>query len=178
MSVLNVDLINVNTIASSTGSTAFTIDSGGRVLMPSKPLFQSRGSATQSITVTGNSLVDFNTSIINVGGNYNTTLEGFTAPILGNYLFGSNTRINGLNMTVAAEYFRLYFGVNGTTSSATFGHSIFNVVNTTGNYVTLNITGIISLSANDYVQVFVYSNSDASYSISTQESQFWGFLIG
>ena len=172
-----MSILRVDTIQHSNGTTALTIDSSGRVLSPNKPAFQVRGSALQSITSTGNSTVNYDTVIVNVGGNYSTGNSRFIAPVAGNYLFGSNTRIDSLNMSSAADYHRLYFAVNGSATSATYGHSIVSIVTTVANYLTLNITGLISLSTNDYVQVFVLSNSDISYTILPQESQFWGYLI-
>ncbi len=172
-----MSILRVDTIQHSNGTSALSIDASGRVLSPNKPAFQVRGSAPQSITATGNSTVNYDTVIVNVGGNYSTGNTRFIAPVAGNYLFGSNTRIDSLNMTTGADYHRLYFAVNGSASLALYGHSIVSIVTTVANYLTLNITGLISLSANDFVQVFVLSNSDISYSILPQESQFWGYLI-
>jgi hypothetical protein len=172
MSILRVDQIQ-----HSNGTAALTIDSSGRVLSPNKPAFQVRGSGSQSITSTGNSTVNYNTTIVDVGGNYSTVNTRFIAPVSGNYLFGSNTRLDALNMSSGADYHRLYFAVNGSASTGLYGHSIASIVTTVANYLTLSITGIISLSASDYVQVFVFSNSDISYNILPQESQFWGYLL-
>ena len=172
-----MSILRVDTIQHSNGTAALTIDSSGRVLSPNKPAFQVRATATQSITATGNSTVNYDNPIINVGGNYSTGNSRFIAPVAGNYLFGSNTRIDSLNMSSAADYHRLYFAVNGNLSSSLYGHSIVSIVTTFANYLTLNITGLISLSANDFVQVFVFSQTDTSYSILGPESQFWGYLI-
>lgn len=173
-----MSILRVNEIQHSNGTAALTIDSSGRIITPSNVAFQARGSATQSVTTTGNTTVQYNTATINRGNNFSTANFRFISPVSGLYLFGSNTRIDALNMSSGADYHRLYFAVNGAASSSLYGHSIVSIVTTVANYYTLNITGIISLGIGDYVEVFVLSNSDVSYNILPQESQFWGMLVG
>ena len=45
------------------------------------------------------------------------------------------------------------------------------------NYISLTITSLIQLNANDYVEAWAYSSTDTSWTLQ-RESIFYGYLVG
>ena len=72
------DGAKVNTIKHTAGTTAMTIDSTGRILTPARPSFHVATSATQD----GGTVVNWNTKIFDIGNNFDTSTNLFTAPII------------------------------------------------------------------------------------------------
>ena len=85
-SILNVDQIN-----NAAGTTALTIDSGGRVITSVRPYFLAQ--AIHSDTSYSNQVVPFPNVIENDGSHYSTSDNAFTAPVTGLYLFSYS--VNG-----------------------------------------------------------------------------------
>ena len=89
--------LKVNTIQQTGGTSAFTIDSAGRVKMPNQVLFQGVSqtiSGSTYTTYTADAAGDGYTlnltnlgGLINIGGHLNVTSGIFTAPIAGLYEF-------------------------------------------------------------------------------------------
>jgi hypothetical protein len=90
MSILNVGTVQASTISSSTGTTAFTIDSSGRVSSSQNISFKAYSNAT-NVSYTTTSTVIWNLTQHNLGNCYNTSNGRFTAPITGTYHFGFHT---------------------------------------------------------------------------------------
>ena len=73
-------------------------------------------------------------------------------------------------------YFRVYITKNNSTDTNTNLHAIVgNGIST--NYENLQVSGTLQLSDGDTVKVFIYSDSDSSWT-SQGEGHFSGFLIG
>ena len=80
--------IKLDTIKSSGGTTAMSIDSGGRVLMPARVCWMFIQSGTFTITgETSTSRAKWDTEVVNIGNAWNGA-DGyrlFTAPVAGTY---------------------------------------------------------------------------------------------
>tara|TARA_B100000927_G_scaffold238836_1_gene199829 strand:- start:44 stop:586 length:543 start_codon:yes stop_codon:yes gene_type:complete len=83
----NITNVNTGTIKDSTGNTtAMTVDSSGRVLMPARVcwMFTSSG----GFTIAGGSetaKVNWDTQVVNIGSAWNGSNREFTAPVAGTY---------------------------------------------------------------------------------------------
>jgi len=154
------------------------MDQSGRVTMPAQPAFFAAGSGT-TINNGADTKVSFGTEVFDIGSNYSTSTSRFTAPVGGVYLFKSVVRVPlaGSNMR-----FDMLFTVNG---SGRAGEGI-NQQNTNDPSVSSSV--IISLSANDYVEVWVNQNSGSNGSTSSSlnlaqggtehATHFCGYLLG
>ena len=164
------------------GSTTFTermrISSAGHVTKPFNPMFKVNLASSPAQNSSGWKKIPFSVDTgfyFNIGGNYDTTNYKFTAPVDGFYQFGLNQRIDGGN----GNYFRVAFWINGSDQSGNNypgGMSIYRD-NDGFNYVSLTISCLIKLDANDYVEPYAYSNTDTAWTLQ-DESQFYGYLVG
>ncbi len=169
LATIAADGIEVDTIKNTSGTTALTIDSAGRMLTPARPAFHAKRSgsaAWHSLGGSGSStVIPLDATTYNVGGCYNTSNYRFTAPVAGIYFFHAQIYHD------ANSYFQVRLKLNdndlvfsqnreqGTTKSASISYQ---------------------LAVNDYVEVTgAISNSDTDdwYGASTY-SYFCGHLVG
>jgi hypothetical protein len=164
-----------STVLSTSGTKRFAIDTSGRVTKPYQPSFQASraiSQANQTAFTSDSEVLQFGSTIHNIGGHYNTSTYRFTAPVSARYIFCCTARFDGIT---AGSYTRLYFTVNNSPNSYTYGHSISGN-NHSVDYETTTISALINLNAGDYVQVLGGRNGGGG---SLQfESQFSGMLIG
>ena len=79
-------ILKVNTLQDSTGTTAMTIDSSGRVLQPAKPCFFAHfSSGTFEITSSNSTKTPLDATDVNIGNCWSTTNYEFTAPVAGEH---------------------------------------------------------------------------------------------
>jgi len=157
--------LKVGTIQDHANSTtAMTIDSAGRVLQPTKPVFNAFRPTGADIG-SGNTYV-FNDTSVNIGGGFNTSTGKFTAPIAGTYFFSttcltsSNAAANDLQIRVD--------GTNIAQARVDVGSAAHN---------SISITVIATLTANQVVDVYV-AGGGGMYGSSGRFSTFCGYLIG
>jgi len=152
------------------------IDQDGNVTKPHNAMFKAGMTASDVKTSSGWHKISYNTTsghFFNIGGHFDTSNYRFTAPVDGYYHFGCNQRFDGGN----GNYFRLVFYKNGSADSLyPHGHAIYRD-NDGFDYVSLTITSLIYLAANDYVEAWGYSQNDTSWTLH-RESQFYGYLVG
>lgn len=147
------------------GTTSFQIDSSGRVMMPYQPCFHathSNNSLTTGEIVWGN-------SIFNTGSNYSTSTGRFTAPVSGNYFFRAHTLIS--NASSGEARIAIY------KNSAGYGGLRFITIKPANQWWTLICEGHVSMTANEYVSVYMETNPGTLYSDSAYNS-FSGHLVG
>ena len=156
-------IIKVDTIQNNGGTTGLTIDSGGRVLMPARPMFHCDRTGLSRINSSAQ-VVDW-TEQLDVGGNFAS--NQFTAPIAGNYYFQFNMLIlvNGSSNVD----FRLRKNSSGTLAIG------YAADNNGANWHMQTVSGIFALAASDTVEVYVGSTAQFHEG---QYSQFQGFLVG
>ena len=144
------------------GTTAMTIDGSGRILTPARPSFHVATSATQD----GGTVVNWNTEIFDIGGNFNTSTNLFTAPIAGVYCFNCTALQagNGAQMTIAI---RKNAHNDGQFYARTDGDG--------GEHHGCSVTALFNLAVNDTVEVYLHAGRIYG---DVQFTNFTGFLLG
>jgi hypothetical protein len=147
------------------------IDSIGRITMPYQVSFRAALSADISITNTSFNKITYNTTDYDVGSNFNTSTNRFTAPIAGKYLFCVTYNTYGVN---SGSQSRSAIYRNGNR------HQMLsmNYADVTGDHV-FSAPIVMNLAANDYIEVFTGSD-DSSYNLSGtfEWNTFSGYLLG
>jgi hypothetical protein len=142
----------------------FKVTNEGIVTAPNHPVFDVSTTATGGLT----GVITYNTVYVNVGSHYSTSNGRFTAPVAGTYMF-STMFIRNANGNVA----RRRFIKNGSTSAIHNRHFRSDSVGSYGDNGALIV--IVTLAANDYVQVDHYAGNSHG---GTAYEQFSGYLIG
>jgi len=139
------------------------IDTSGRVLMPSQPMFTAyRGS--YSLPTQAWTQIVYDNCTLNRGSGYSTSTGRFTAPVAGYYYFEAIGEGGG-------NAFHTLISVNGATPT---GHG-----DTAQNWTSSNVSRqalVVSLNTNDYVTVSHYI--DSGKTMTNNRSHFHGWLIG
>tara|TARA_R100001015_G_C4545475_1_gene108536 strand:- start:287 stop:781 length:495 start_codon:yes stop_codon:yes gene_type:complete len=159
----------VQNIKHTNNTTAMTVDTSGRILTPTRPAFQARGSNESYVTTNP---VPFPTAEVNIGSCYNTSTYKFTAPIAGVYYFYAYVYFK----CTATEYSNIQFSKNDSTDYESSAGSLF----ATGGgsvYGTHPTIAVLSLSASDTIKVAFHSSTGDYYN-GEDESVFGGFLLG
>jgi len=167
LSKLHVNEIN----AKDSDNTAMTIDSSGRVTTPARPAFSARRHSNQDFSGSGNHKAEFPTAEFNIGNHYNTSNSKFTCPVAGVYLFAVHVYI------YTSDNPEVNFYINGTNKARMTNQQAHTNVNPNS----ANGTKLFNLSANDEVEVYIYTNQASSMywgSTDTPASFFCGHLIG
>ena len=148
-------------------NTAMTIDNAGIVTKPLQPAFDAYSNQNAYSSGTSISSTNINTTRLNTGNHYSTSGQRFVAPVAGVYQFNYRTMING---ATSNAHLRMY--KNGSTISGSDAH----YSSTSGtSWNAWSISLLVSLAANDYVQIGHTSN-ESIYGNNYQS--FNGHLIG
>tara|TARA_B100000927_G_scaffold76219_2_gene60670 strand:- start:1000 stop:1593 length:594 start_codon:yes stop_codon:yes gene_type:complete len=156
--------LKTGTIQSTSGTTAMTIDSSGRILKPAIPRFSARmnGSGNSGHSQSWTTMV-FDNTLVNNGNCYNTSNGQFTAPVAGDYWFSTHA----LQMSSSPSYGMLKWLKNGSTNFT--GNKCYST--TYDSWMSLSI--ILTLAANDTLVVQSYNRfNKADY------GSFQGYLLG
>ena len=148
-------------------TAALLIKSSGAVTTPYQPAFYAYPlgggiASTSSYTTPG---LD-NTSH-NIGNHWNTSTVTFTAPTAGYYYFKFAVYWNSTN-----GYSRLRIEKNGTD----INH--YNIKPGLGGDHSQEVSGIVSMSANDTIKPQVQSDQSNSYFRAKNHTYFEGYLLG
>lgn len=142
---------------------------GGWITMPYQPMFSAFATnATGLTTDATRRIMPFQTEQTDVGGNYDTTTSRFTAPVAGTYFF----QFYCLQLNGTASHF--YFYKNG--AQLTPGSGDARAITASSNEGNVAGTGVFTLAAGDYIQV--YYNSDSGGNVYGAHGGFSGFLVG
>lgn len=128
------------------GVNRMSINSSGIVTKPNQPAFHAFMNAAGA-TYT-NTVVPFETAILNNGNHYSTSTYRFTAPTNGIYEFHVAALVRAQNSTGYTE-----FGFRKNGSNIGQRGNAYIVSSGTGHSSGV-ITAVLSLSSNDYVDVF------------------------
>ncbi len=159
--------------AAGSGGNHLVIDSSGRVTMPNQPSFLSSGGGQGTLTTNTNTVLSLNYSVTNVGSHYNTSTSAFTAPIAGLYKFYFQIYTqNGANVKSIA------WRKNGSEISFGGDTAISFQGGTNISDVTISGSVILSLAANDYIQIGVRNLGSANLTWYAGHSWWYGYLIG
>ena len=155
------------------GTTRLAIDGSGRMTLPYQPSFGARGLSSSS---TQQDLV-FTAIRHNVGNHYSNSTGRFTCPVAGTYLFGW-TNI-GYNTN---DVYRYYIRVNGSSNISGTGNDTHLRIDTGATGSEYGTNGMfvwpVQLSANDYVNIYYYSDGGTGTYTGSDYPQFWGHLLG
>lgn len=168
MSILNVGTLRVDTIQSSTGTTALTIDTGGRVVSPNRPSFLAYN-VTNNQSVADSAVIAMTGTYDNNGNHYNTTNSRFVAPVAGEYFFWASL----LTGNAAAYSGDGRFWKNGANTQMAFyasGDTTTVLRKSVG-------MAIINLAVNDYVEVRSGGTNQYLGSATVAHTQWGGFLL-
>ena len=160
--------LKVNELQHTGGTTALTIDNGGRILQPTKPAFKAYAvGGWQSVAASGIWYnLTFNLEDHDIGGHYNTSTYTFTCPSTGVYFFGAQYQHD------ANDNARVRLYANGTTSIGMTENS------TQGDHVQVYATHYMTAGQTVVAQAkFGNVNADDWFA-SLQSSFFFGYLIG
>ena len=175
-------ILKVNTIQDATNSnTAMSIDSTGRILTPARPAFSvkkvnSGGGASL------NGHITFDTVTFNVGSGWDGTNK-FQAPIAGIYSFSLNAFTANNSGGVLADGNEVKVYLEQDTDSSFGSPTVFGITYTylsgTAGFFNVSMSGLASLSANEYVRVnvasgYIYTSTAAS----NISPIFSGYLLG
>ena len=163
---------NGNALFSSDGSGTVTLDSNFSGVLPSNtPAFMARRSSTQAMANGVDTKVIFDSEISDTDSAYDTSTGRFTVPSGkgGKYYIHSKLRWAETDDWDSCE---LYVFVNGSALSYMSSWWVQR------NNSTQSSSGILTLNAGDYVEIYCYQGSGSSRNISNH-CVFNGFrLIG
>ena len=159
------------------GTKDVAFDNGGRVTMPSQPSFLVRGNTGGWVTVISNNEtnVAFGNAVFNVGGNFSTSTNRFTAPIAGKYLIHFHCYLRLGNYNDDNEYATTRIYKNGSVYE---NYHVITGYNNNGDADQISpITAIVDMAVNDYVTAGVKAN-DGNAQFYQPNCNFTGYLIG
>ena len=179
--------LKVGTITTSTGSGTITIPSGVTLSgggIDNTPAFSASIGSNQTLSDATDTKANFDTEAFDSDGAYDTSNKRFTVPSGedGKYFFYARGRFN---MSANQSQFDISIRKNGSEIaknriySGSAGTKIFN--STT--FFSYDVSAITTLSATDYVEVYVMSNdtggNNITFNSGTVHSEFSGYkLIG
>ncbi len=165
----SVSALKTGTIQSTNGTTAMTINTGGQILMPTRPAFDAGPVGT---IAHGLNPIPMTNVRINNGSHFNSSNGTFTAPVTGTYFFFMNWL--GSNATTVH---RFYFRYNGNK----FNETHARVDQSQGedyNATSLQIIKVLNANETMAVSHAADNNSSAAYSDNNPGYQgFGGFLL-
>tara|TARA_R100000353_G_C6497916_1_gene193449 strand:+ start:348 stop:956 length:609 start_codon:yes stop_codon:yes gene_type:complete len=157
-------------VSSSAANGSIKVDSSSRVTTPSNCYFSAVKTTQQSLSAGTWTLANLESTEYNVGSHFDTSTDRFTAPIAGYYSFVYTayflTGVNGY----------LYTALKKNGSFIQYGMGL--QTNSHSNDNTLTSSLIHSLSANDYIEMWVYHGAAGSLNQGTTRTRFSGYLIG
>ena len=137
------------------GTERMRIDSSGLVTAPYQTGFKINKQAnSQAIAANTWTRISFNnttsTGCFNTGSAYSTSTNRFTAPVTGKYLFTVSVNILP---TIAGQMY-IDFGINGSNNVSMEAINVY-----TTSTMTLTSSTVVSLSANDTVEVDIFATT-------------------
>ena len=159
-------IIKVNNIQNSSGTSALTIDSSGRVTRPQLIAFTAYSNSNSSVSVSVGNKVPYDAVTLNKGNAYDASTYVFTAPVAGVYWFSYSVWNNTSNTG------RTGFYVNGTP----YGRSDYPIGtrNHSSYYQNDSASSAIELAVNDTVDIRPYAAGVDVFGT----NYFSGYLIG
>jgi len=151
------------------GTTGLLLSSGGIPTTPLRPAFYIRKTGSQSVG--SGTTVTFDTAVTNIGSNYSTSTNSFTAPVAGFYSFTGKVWINRNGLAYVA--FTPY--INGSAIAGGAGAYTDASGVSSGN-LTYIVTIQYYLNLNDAFSFKV--ECPAGSVIIDNSGYFCGFLVG
>jgi hypothetical protein len=139
-------------------------------------MFLAVNSAAQSFAHNTNAKVQFNSEVFDTGNNYDpTTNYRYVVPSDGKYFISAQIRMNGGGNTLTLGLFQLY--LNGSSKVSSYWNT-----NDGEAAMVNNISIILDLSANDYLEMYYQNNnnpnaSTMAYSSTTYNNWFLAYKM-
>ena len=149
------------------GDTKMRISHEGYVTTPYQPSFYAYPQGGGIASTNGYTTPGLDNTSYNIGNHWNTSTATFTAPTAGYYYFKFAVYWNSTN-----GYSRLRIEKNGTD----INH--YNIKPGLGGDHSQEVSGIVSMSANDTIKPQVQSDQSNSYFRAKNHTYFEGYLIG
>jgi hypothetical protein len=149
---------------------ALSIDTAGRATMPYQPGFSVRQSAQANIDCSSSNYIPFRhilTTNFNTGNHFSSSTGRFTAPVAGNYIFGTTIRYDAFS----GSYLYVSIVKNGSLFYAR------ELTSLTGSYLHASVHTIMNMAASDYCNVTVRCVGDSNIHIDN-DCNFYGYLLG
>lgn len=141
------------------GTERMRVDASGRVTKPYQPAFTAQPTSfTGSGGIAGTPTFIFATTLLNIGGHFNTSNGRFTAPVAGNYFFSYS--ITAASSSKNARYFRVRLKKNGAV--VLNPHSTISDETGDADYNLVSAASLVVMNASDYVELEYGSSIDAS----------------
>ena len=158
------------------GTTGFIMNSAGVITQPTKPMFDVRGAAGQSLSDNTSTKVQFDNEQFDIGGYYDpTTNYRYTPLVAGKYFIYARIYITYGSSIVYQRQLSIH--KNGTNVASYYkigGSSV-------ADYGSIEVSAIIDFNGTtDYVEIFAYqrASSDALIYTNSTNGAFCGYLIG
>lgn len=137
-----------NGAPNNSATVRMTIDQDGAVFTPYQPGFHvSNNVAPGTSSFSGDSTLLHFDVVVHTDGNWSTANKRYTIPKAGKYLIYAQVRFDG-----STGYSRCYVSVNGASGWWSPGlHTIYD--NTSTSYRSHTVSGVLNLSANDYIEL-------------------------
>lgn len=146
------------------------VDQSGRVTMPYQPAFMANLSADWTHTSGVLKVAGTFSADVNTGSNYSTSTKRFTAPVTGNYFISAS--VSTVGGAGAFSYLSSEIWVNGI-------RRIVGGWDGGGtSYGNTSVSGVVSLNANDYVELYCEANKTFTMASGSGYSFLSGHLIG
>ena len=171
-----ISSLKVDTIKSTGGTTAMSVDSSGRVLRSVLPAFRVGLDSNQNLSSLGPNKVTFNTDSGNscfLQGGVTHNNGTITVPVAGLYQINAHMRVDDVS---AGYYIILYIAKNQVLTGLNTGY--FLVDEHGPSYHTMVGTDLHQCEANDELECYLYVQSDTNYHVEANRSLFSGFLVG
>ena len=161
-------IVGLTELQHTNGTSAATIDTGGRISTPARPAFRVRKTAVQ--TASGNDeLITWQAIDLNIGGHFSSNI--FTAPVAGVYFF-SGAVLTPNNATAHTYNFR--HTPNGGSAANVF---ILHAP-TASSHETVSGSFIHQMGINDTMGFHIRGSGNGIYGESDQWNSWSGYLIG
>ena len=157
-------------------STAITIDSSGRVTMPSQPAFAAKLSTAQlNLAVGSHTTILFDTEEFDQGSDFNTGTYTFTAPVSGRYQFNVHLYLTNVD-SANTEYIDLILQTSNKAFRIFFDPQ--QQLNADAGYLSLTLSVLADMDAADtaYVQSKQY-NGTQQMDVEASFTTFSSYLV-
>lgn len=165
-STLNVDQIGHST----SGTTAITIDSTGRILTPARPAFSGKHfHASTNSGVTGT--VIMNTEDFDIGGNYDNSTGIYTVPVTGIYRYSFSGFFSSSSGGLIGGQNTVSLQTNASGSFVDYQGMTVNLNSATG-YSSAAFSGLISATAGNQLKIQTTDSSTHIFVSTSASPQF------
>jgi hypothetical protein len=156
-------------VQNSASTDLFTVSKDGHVKTPLQPAFRYHGFSLTSSGMKGGSAPLNVGNHLAVASQFAAWNSVFTAPIAGTYLLG-------FSHLITENTGRCEINLRKNGSQTIDGYGSYSGNDWTGGYSTAQNTFLLSLSANDYVDVVLVLGT--LFGSPRADQQFWGYLLG